>query len=126
MKLRHLFALNIFFAVFFGGSCTLFPHWVFSLYGLTPNDGGIWTARLVGGAILGFATLMWFGWKSASQEARRAIALALAVQDAIGCIASLDFQLSGTVNTFGWFSLALYGVLAIAYVIFLFARPASC
>jgi len=104
MKLRHLFIVNMFFALFFGGSCSFFPRWVFSLYGLASNDSDVWTARLVGGSILGFATLMWFGWKAASVETRRAIALALFIQDVIGCLASIEFQLGGTVITFGWLS----------------------
>jgi len=126
MKLRHLFIVNIFFAVFFGGSCTLFPRWVFSLYGLSVDNAAIWTSKLVGGSILGFATLMWFGQKSTSVETRRAIALALIIQDVIGCIASIEFQLTGTVNIFGWFSLALYGFLAIAYAFFLFVKRENC
>jgi len=126
MKLRHLFIVNIFFAVFFGGTCTLFPRWVFSLYGLSPYDAAVWTAKLVGGSILGFATLMWFGQKSTSVQTRRAIAVALLIQDIIGCIASIEFQLTGTVNIFGWFSLALHGLLAIAYAYFLFVKSENC
>jgi len=126
MKLQHLFTINLFFAVFFGVSCSLFPRWVFQLYGIVPDDAAIWTTRLVGGSILGFATLMWFGRKAASVEARRAIALALLVQDTIGCVASLEIQLTGIVNAFGWFSLALYGLLALAYAFFLFVRPQDC
>jgi hypothetical protein len=125
MKLRHLFTLNLFFAVFFGVSCTLFPGWVFQLYGLASNDAAIWTGRLVGGSILGFATLMWFGRRTAAVEARRAIALALLVQDAVSCVASLAISLMGSVNAFGWFSLALYGFLALVYAYFLFVRPAD-
>jgi hypothetical protein len=124
MKLRQLFNINIFFAIFFGASCTLFPHWVFKLYGLAPDESAIWTARLVGGSILGFATLMWFGQKTTSVDTRRAIALF--IQDLIGCIASVEFQLTGAVNTFGWFSLALYGLLATAYAFFLFIKPVNC
>lgn len=123
MKLRHLFTINLVFAIFFGLSCALLPRWVFQLYGLAADDAAIWTARLVGGSILGYATLMWFGRKAASGEARRAIALALFAQDAIGCVASIELQLTGSVNAFGWFSLALYGVLALAYAFFLFVRP---
>ena len=126
MRLRHLFITNFFFAIFFGGSCFLFPHWVFKLYGLAPDGAAIWTARLVGGSILGFATLMWFGQKAISVDTRRAIAIALLIQDVIGCIASVEFQLTGTVNIFGWFSLALYGLLAIGYAFFLFVKPLNC
>jgi hypothetical protein len=123
MKLRNLFVINIFFAIFFGGSCTFFPRFVFSLYGLIPDEASVWVTRLAGGSILAFATLMWFGIKTSSVEARRAIAVALIIQDTIGCIASLIFQLTDDVNYFGWFSLVLYGVLAFAYSYFLFIRP---
>jgi hypothetical protein len=123
MKLRHLFLINIFFAAFFGLSCTLFPRFVFALYGLVPDEMAIWATRLLGGSILGLGTLMWFGSKTASVDSRRSIALALLIQDVIGCIGSILFQLTGKVNFFGWLSLALYGSLAVAYAFFLFTRP---
>lgn len=123
MKLRHLFTINLFFAVFFGVSCSVFSGWVFQLYGLVPDKAAVWVCRLAGGSILGFATLMWYGRKAASLGARRAIALALFVQDTIGCLASIEIQLTGIVNAFGWCSLALYGSLALAYAFFLFVRP---
>jgi len=125
MKLRHLFLVNIFFAAFFGLSCTLFPAFVFRLYGLVPDEAGLWVTRLVGGSILGFGTLMWFGLRNASNDARRAIAMALLIQDGVGFIASLIFQLSGQVNWFGWPSLGLYAALACAYAVFLFVVPAA-
>lgn len=123
MRLRHLFIVNIFIAVFFGGSCTFFPHFVYSLYNVVADEAAIWTSRLVGGSILGFATLMWFGIKTTSAESRRAISIALLVQDTVGFIASLVFQLKEEVNIFGWFSLVLYGVLALSYAYFLFISP---
>jgi len=123
MRLRNLFILNIFIAIFFGGTCTFFPRFVASLYGIVPDDASVWITRLAGGSILGFATLMWFGIKTASVETRRAIAIALLVQDTVGFFASLIFQLTGKVNAFGWSSLAIYGGLALAYGYFLFIRP---
>ena len=122
MKLRHLFVINIWIAVFFGLSCAIFPGFVFWLYGVTPDEAALWSARLVGGSILGFATLMRFGAKSTSADSRKAIAFALLVQDAVGFIASIDFQLSGKVNAFGWLSLALYGLLTMGYAFFLFVK----
>ena len=122
MKLQHLFTINIFFAAFFGLACALLPLWTIQLYGLTANEAAIWTTRLVGGSILGYGTLMWFGRKSESVAVRRAIALALLIQDAIGFIASVEIQLSGKVNAFGWPSTILYGLLALGYAYFLFIR----
>jgi hypothetical protein len=126
MKLRHLFAINFCIAVFFGLACSLFPRGVFQLYGAAYDDAAIWSARLVGGSILGFETLMWFGMRAASVEARRAIALALLVQDGIGFIASMEIQLSGSVNAFGWSNPVLYGLLALTYAYFFFIRSQNC
>jgi hypothetical protein len=123
MKLRHLFTINLFIAAFFGISCSLFPLWVLHIYGLASNDAAIWTTRLVGGSILGFATLMWFGRTSANGDARRAIALALIAQDAIGMIASVEIQLRGSINALGWSNPILYALLTLAYAYFLFIRP---
>lgn len=123
MKLRHLFTVNLFFAIFFGLTCALIPVWVVNLYGLESNPAAIWTTRLVGGSILGYATLMWFGRKVGSSDARRAIALALLVQDVIGLLASIEIQFGGVINAFGWSNVLLYGVLSFGYAYFLFIRP---
>ena len=123
MKLQHFFTLNLVFALFFGLSCSIVPVWVLQLYGLPPNAGAIWTTRLVGGSILGFATLMWYGRKAAGLQARRAIAFALLPQDLIGLVASLEIQFSDSMNALGWSNLILYGFLALGYAYFLYLRP---
>ena len=125
MKLRHLFTINLFIAIFFGLTCSLFPRQLFQLYGLGLDEAGVWATRLVGGSILGYATLMWFGRRSASVDARRAIALALFVQDVIGLIASLEIQFSGKMGAIGWSNPALYLLLAFGYAYFLFIKPSD-
>jgi len=125
MKLKHLFTINIFFALFFGVTCAFFAGWALQLYGLPPEAGALWTTRLAGGSILGFASLMWFGLKSDSVKARRAIALALLIQDSIGFAASLMIQLGGSINTLGWSNPALYGFLALGYAYFLIIKPSD-
>ncbi len=90
---------------------------------LVPDDAAIWITRLAGGFILGFASLMWYGRKTASIDAHRAIALALLIQDLIGFVAPHEIQLSGSVNAFGWCNPILYGMLALAYLYFLIIKP---
>ncbi len=125
MKLKHLFTINIFFSIFFGVACVFFAGWTIGIYGLAPDVASLWTTRLAGGSILGFATLMWFGRKSESKDTRWAIALALLVQDGVGFVASLLAQLSGSVNALGWSNPVLYGLLALGYAYFLFIKPES-
>lgn len=93
------------------------------LYGLAADEASVWATRLVGGSILGYATLMWFGRRTSSADARMAIAVALLVQDAIGFLASLEIQFSGEMNWIGWSNPNLYLLLAIGYAYFIFIGP---
>lgn len=127
MKLRHLFTVNMYIALLIGLSCLFLPDWLLRLYGLVPDVASIWVTRLVGGSILGYATLMWFGRKSDSVQIRRAIALALIIQDVIGLAASIEIQLSGKINVLGWpLNILTYGFLAFGYAYFYFFKPSSC
>jgi hypothetical protein len=127
MRLKQLFTINIFIAVPIGLSCVLLPGWVLQLYGLVPDDTSIWVTRLVGGSILGFASLMWFGRRSESIQARKAIALALFIQDIIGLVASIEIQMRGSINFLGWpLNILTYGFLALGYAYFYFFKPSNC
>jgi hypothetical protein len=123
MNLRQLFTVNTFFALFFGLTCALVPRQLCQAYGLPLDTAGVWVTRLMGGSLLGFATLMWFGRRSPSVEARRAIALALVIQDCIGLAASLSVQLGGEMAAIGWSNVVLYGLLAAGYASFLVLAP---
>ena len=123
MTLRHLFTINTFFALFFGLTCALVPRQLCQGYGLPLDTAGVWVTRLLGGSLLGFATLMWFGRRSPAVETRRAIALALLIQDSIGLAASLSVQLGGQMAAIGWSNVALYGLLAAGYASFLVLAP---
>jgi hypothetical protein len=67
---------------------------------------------------------MWFGRRSESIQTRRAIALALFVQDVIGLVASVEIQLRGNINFLGWpLNILTYGLLALGYAYFYFYKP---
>jgi len=127
MKLKDLFLINLFIAVPIGLSCVFIPGWTIRLYDMVPDAGNMWITRLAGGSILGYASLMWFGRKSGSYKARRAIALALFIQDSVGLVGSLDIQLSGNINFLGWpLNILTYGLLALGYGYFYFVKPEKC
>jgi hypothetical protein len=127
VKLKNLFLINLFIAVPIGLSCVFIPGWTIRLYGMIPDEGKIWVTRLAGGSILGYASLMWFGKKSGSYKARRAIALALFIQDIVGLTGSLIIQFSGSMNFLGWpLNVLTYGLLALGYGYFIFIKPGKC
>lgn len=123
MTLRRLFGINLVLALCFGLACALVPGPLCAAYGLTADTAARWTTRLLGGSLLGFATLMWFGWRSADARARRAIALALLVQDSVGVLASLAAQRSPEMTALGWSNVVLYGALLLGYAWYLFVAP---
>jgi hypothetical protein len=123
MSLRHLLSVNVFLAGFFGLTCALVPRELCQAYGLPLDAAGVWVSRLLGGSLLGLSTLMWFGSRSSSAEVRRAIAVALLIQDTVGLLASLGIQLGGAINAVGWSNIVLYGLLAGGYGYFLLLRP---
>lgn len=127
MKLRQLFSINLVIAILIGGTCTFLAGPLLRIYGIVPDDASIWVTRLVGGSILGFATLMAYGRRVEVVQTRRAIALALLVQDVIGLGASLIFQFTGKVNFLGWpLNILTYGILAAGYAYFYILRPGDC
>jgi hypothetical protein len=123
MSLRRLLGINFFIALLLGLACLLLPRQIFGIYGMVLGPPGIWTTRLLGGAFLGFAALMWFGWRSAPPEARRAIAVALLIQNLIALAASVEFQWSDQVGRIGYVNLALFLLLTLGYCAFLFLGP---
>jgi hypothetical protein len=125
LKLRHLFSINLIISIFFGLTCSQLPHQLFKLYGLQLDEAGVWAARLVGGSILGYATLIWFGRGTASIDARKAIAIALLVQDVLGLMASLEIQFSGVMGWIGWSNPILNLLLSLGYAYFVLLMPSD-
>ena len=119
MNLRTLFTINVPISAFFGITCLVLPRWLFSLYGVDLTDGGVAMTQFAGAAFLGFGTLALLARTYPSRDLFIAAAFALFVQDLIGTIVAIYWQLDGTFNGFGWTTVAVYGFLAAGYGYFL-------
>lgn len=122
VKLRHIFTINVFCALFFGLTCLFVPRWLFSLYGAELGEAGTYMTRLGGAAYLAFATLTWLARKATAKETRLNLALALFIQDLIGFVVALHGQLAGLMNLIGWSTVLIYLFLALGYGYFLFIK----
>lgn len=122
MKLRHIFTINVFCALFFGLTCLFVPRWLFSLYGSELGEAGTYMARLGGAAYLAFATLTWLARNAKAKETRLNLALALFIQDIIGFVVALQGQLTGVMNLIGWSTVFVYLFLALGYGYFRFIK----
>jgi hypothetical protein len=112
--------INAIIAAVYGLGLVFVPSQVVSLYGYTADAGLSYTGQLFGAALLTFAVLTWLARDLPDSAAMRAILLALFVGDVVGFIVALLAQFGGTVATFGWSTVAIYGLLAIGLGYFRF------
>ena len=113
--MKLLMTVNAIFALLFGLGFLLAPESLLSAYGATPDAELVQMARFFGSAMLGYALLTWFARATAESEARKAIVLSLILSFAVGFIVALQGQISGVVNAFGWFTVALYLFFVLGY-----------
>lgn len=125
MKLGMLFTVNALLAVAFGLAFVLVPAEFLQQYGVTVNSGTVVLARLFGATLVGLAVLCWLARTAPVSEGLRAIMIGLFAIDALGFVAALQGVLSGAVNSLGWSTVILYGVLGLAWGYFAFGRSAA-
>ncbi len=120
--MKLLMILNAIFALLFGLGFLLAPESLLSAYGATTDAELVQMARFFGSAMLGYALLTWLARNSQESETRQAIILSLIFSFTVGFIVALRGQLSGVVNTLGWFTVALYLFFVLGYGYSLFAK----
>ena len=121
MRLSLLFTINAVIAILFGLGFVLIPATLLSLYAVEVDINGIYLARLLGAAFLGYGVITWLVRDSA-YSAVRAIVLALAVSELIGFVISLYYQFQGAANALGWTTVAIYLLLGLGFAYF-YLRP---
>ncbi|MCG2767002.1 MAG: hypothetical protein L6435_01270 [Anaerolineae bacterium] len=125
MKLKQLFVVHSFVALFHGGGFVLAPELFMSLYGISLADpAAVFVARLFGAALLIYCFVAWFARDAEDSAARRAIVLGFFLSGIIGFIVALQGQLTGVTNSLGWLVVGLYLVLiGVGYGYFHFVKP---
>lgn len=123
MKLSNLMVIKSIICLILGIAMVLVPATLMSFYAITLGPGGILMTRLLGAAFILLGLLLWFARNAAeSEEALRAIVLAVVIGDAIGFVVALLSQLSGLANALGWVNVALYLLLALGFGYFQFMK----
>lgn len=108
MSFRTLLIIKAAVCLAFGLFLLLAPATLLDLLGATLNDGGTFTAREYGAALIGTLLLSWFAKDVKATDARGAILLDLLVYDLIGMVVTLLVVLSGVLNALGWAIVAVY------------------
>ena len=122
MKLGTLFTFNAIIAVLFGLALVLIPTPLMSWYGVTLNDGGLFSTRVLGAAYLAIAIISWLVRNSPSSTELRAIVLALFVSNTISFIIAAIYKLQGVSNALGWTTVLIFLLMGLGFGYFNFVK----
>jgi hypothetical protein len=122
MTFRTVMVIKAVVCLGLGVPILLVPVFLYSLFGVSLDPGGVFAAREYGASLIGNLMLTWFARNAIESEARRAIALGLCVYDAIGFVVTLMAQFAGVLGPLGWFAAAIYLFFAIGFGWFLVPR----
>lgn len=122
MKLSTLFTLGAIAYFIFGIPFFLIPGTMLSLYVNPVPVEASNVARMTGAAYLGLGVLLWLARNSGPSEARRAIVLAGVAGAGIGTVAALWIQFTGPMSAFGWTTVIINLVFALAFAYFAFMK----
>jgi hypothetical protein len=108
MTFRALLIIKAIVCLVFGLFLLLAPGTLLGLLGTILNEGGTFTGREYGAALIGTLLLTWFAKDVSAADARRAILLDLLIYDLIGMVVTLWVVLSGVLNLLGWSIVVVY------------------
>jgi hypothetical protein len=108
MTFRTLLIIKAVVCLVFGVFLLIAPGTLLGMLGATLNDGGTFTAREYGAALIGTLLLTWFARDVKAADARGAILIDLLIYDLIGVVITLSVVLSGVLNMLGWGIVVVY------------------
>ena len=122
MRFSTLLAVAGILGVLFGLAFLLAPSFGLRQYGVTTDAAGIFLTRFFGAALLQLG-LVFLTIRSLPESSISRVALAACLGELAGLWVAVRLQLSGGINAMGWSSVAIYGVLALAFASFALRKP---
>jgi hypothetical protein len=123
MRLGTLLRLAGVLALAFGLGFLFAPARVLSLYGVSAEPPVLLMARFFGAALVQLGLVLYLIRDVSDPITRRGVVIGSFLGSLAGFVVSLTAQFWGLVNSFGWSTVAIYGVLLLGYGSFVFGRP---
>jgi len=117
MNLNTLFTVNIVVASLFGLGFVFAHEAMLAPYGVPSETiaASAMMSKFFGASNLGYAVLFFFMRSAPDSDAKIAVAKAISIGFVIGCLVSIQIQMSGEIGPLGWSTVALYGIFATGY-----------
>jgi hypothetical protein len=125
MPLGTLLRLAGLLALGFGLGFLFAPAKVLSLYGVAAEPAVVLMARFFGAALVQVGLVLYMIRDVSDPVTRRGVVIGSFLGSLAGFVVALTAQFWGLVNSFGWSTVAIYGVLLLGYGSFIFGTPRS-
>lgn len=125
MPLNRLLLLGGVLALVFGIGFLLAPRPVLSLYGVEAAPAVVLMSRFFGAALVQLGLVLYLIRDVADPRTQRGVVIGSFIGSVAGLVVALTGQFWGLVNSFGWTSVAIYGLLLLGYGSFIFGTPRS-
>ena len=119
MNFKKLMIIKALVSLVFGILMLAIPEILLSIFGANLSDGGMFTAREYGAALLGNTCLCWIGRNLTDSLAAKAIVVALFVYDLVGFVMTTVTVIMGILNPLGWLVVLIYLFFTIGFGYFL-------
>jgi hypothetical protein len=123
MQLGTLLRLAGLLALAFGIGFLFAPARVLAMYGVAAEPTVVLMARFFGSALVQLGLVFYLIRDVSDPTTRRGVVLGSFLGSLAGFVVSLTAQFWGLVNSFGWSTVAIYGLLLLGYGSFVFGRP---
>jgi hypothetical protein len=123
MRLGTLLRLAGILALAFGIGFLFAPARVLSMYGVAAEPTVVLLARFFGSALVQLGLVFYLIRDVSDPTTRRGVVIGSFLGSLAGFVVSLTAQFWGLVNSFGWSTVGIYGLLLLGYGSFVFGRP---
>jgi hypothetical protein len=122
MRLRTLLTVGGILGLVFGLGFLLAPRAVLALYGITPDPVAVLMSRFFGAALVQLGLVLYLIRDVGDLRTQRGVVIGSFLGSLAGFVVALTGQFWGLVNSLGWSSVAIYGLLLLGYGSFVFGR----
>jgi hypothetical protein len=124
MRAKRIFILNAVITAGYGIAFLAAAGPLLAVYGIAPNQEGVYMARWFGVGLLAMGLTTWFTRDEAESTAGRAISRALVSSYAVGVVLAVWGTLFGPFNALGWIAVGFNLALGVAFGYLAFPRQA--
>jgi hypothetical protein len=123
MRLRTLLLIAGLVALVFGLGFLIAPHALLRLYGVAPDAAIVLMSRFFAAALLQIGLVLYLIRDVGDPRTQRGVVIGSFLGSLAGLVVALTGQFWGVVNSLGWSTVAIYGLLLIGYGSFIFGTP---